>query len=1137
MKTTGQYLHNISSLFLASGSRRKRQTNRQEKWSVSESLEQRQLLTVPALSSDPNGQMAVFLDFGGESYFNQSVYVTPTRFLDRMTPIPAFSLDSTPGPDSPVEERMIEEIYFRVAEDFRPFNVNVTTVAPAAGVPQIHVSIGGTGAVQYQTVTTIVDPTTGAITTVVSAPLNYLFTSPVYADLGAYSNRPANPVFVFPLQLSTVDQNGLQIARLVSRGVGTQLGLQNLRSTGTAASGPIMGAPNQNPVRDTWTVTAAQPAQDDINVMVGGGAFVNPGFRLRADDVGNNVLNAAPALDVLVSRSTVNTVDLAKGIINASASRANVDRDFFAAVLNLSGTTGTAELTIDVKGLNLGTHAFLDKSVDAKLNPGSNLNAVVRLYNGNGTLLGGANPALSNDAQIVYEIPASSIPSNRILTYFVEITTTPEVGSLGEYTLTGSLQEVLGAPVVLAPTGTISTVIPSFGWTASLKATGYVLEVSNATTGAVIFTKTTTGITYTVNPEDINVQPRPINSLPEGTYRTRVKAIRGTGGLNNESVFSPYFDFRIDVPLPSKPIIIRPKAETGDSFPVFEWSKGANDRSYSLLVTIKGTSTRVINRTAFVGNSYTHFSPLVDGAYSFTVRAFNAVNEAGAISEIVDFTVKSPLPVAPKLSAPAVVTTSTQPRFIWNAVLGAARYELKVDNLSTGVGNYIREANLTRTKTFFDPPYMTQGNYAAYIRAINGNGVVSPWSAKYSFTVNILPPDAPVLSGPRGANDSSTITITNPTFTWTKPARAEKYELLVNNLTTQTAGVIRKTGLTANTFTSLENMPQGNYRAWVRGFNAAGEVGDWSAPLDFSIDEPTPVVPTMTGPVLNTLGYVENANPTFTWKSTPSAPFYDFTLYNVTLQKTEILVFKLTTAEYRIPELKRLGEFTYRAQVRAVNISGDRSDWSASYQIRVNVPDPTTPIAIGPGDTTTDRTPLFSWTHTASSFKYELLIRDLVRGESITLQVTSFQLSPGGATASYTLPDSKALELGTYRFWVRAFNSQGQASSWSTSKTFVISVQLDPSLIEQDQQPVGNDLLIAAFDSPKKPAPTKVVTESDSESEPETTVPHAFYDAAVVETSLVTSSADSSDEATLIDAVMRRMADPSAEMDLLDSLS
>ena len=1127
MKTSGKILHSFTSLFHQSSISHKRKANRSSRLLQLESLETRQLLTVPALSSNPNAQMTVFLDFDGQDYGNQIVRVqqNPNLELEMMSAIPGFTIDGTPGPDSPAEERLIEEIFNRVAEDFRPFNVNVTTVQPPTGVLQIRVSVGGNGIVQYHVLTRVYDLNGALIQTLIGPAQTYRFTSPVFAELDAYRNNQINPVMIFPQQLTASQQNGQTIARLISQGVGRQLGLQNQPGLGTVDSGPIMADLNANPIRDTWANSTVNLIQDDLARLTAAN-----GIQERADDFGDSLQNAANASQDLVSSSVATPVEIAKGIINYKPTSFVPDRDVFRTVLDLTQTTGTAELAIDVSGLDLSSHTFRDGATDATLNPGSNLDVVVNLYSANGTLLATDSPSTGINGQILFEIPSTAIPGNRLLVYYIEVTTTSEYGSLGEYTVDCSLQEVLGAPVVLAPVGTVQTTLPTFSWTSSLRATSYVLEVSNAATGAVVLIKTTSATTYKVNPEDTNVLPQRLSSLGQGTYSVRVRSIRGAGGTNNQSAWSNSKTFTIDVPLPSKPTIISPKTITGEAFPTFEWTKGGFDSGFTLQVFKKGTTTRVIYKTNLSQSKYVHFSPLANGSYTFNVRAYNAANEAGALSETVEFNLNSPLPVAPKLSAPAATTTSVKPRFIWNAVAGVAFYELKVDNLSTGVINYIHQSKLTRTKTFFDPPTMTQGSYRAYVRGISGDGTAGPWSPVHRFTLNLLPPAAPSVTGPRGLNDSPTIQTTNPTFTWTVPVRGVKYELLVNNVTTQTAGVIRKNGLKSTSFTAQSNLAQGSYRVWVRAYNAANEVGDWSAPFNFNIDEPTPLTPTVTAPAVNSLGYVENANPTFTWTvATPPASAYDITLYDVTLSKNVFFVSGLTQASYTVPTAQRLAEHTYRVRVRAKNVSGDASEWSTPYQFRINIADPTTPVIIAPGDTITDTTPTFSWRHSGTSFSYELLIRDLLRNEDITIQVKTFSLDPGGVTASYNLPAAKALKAGTYRFWVRAFNSLGQASGWSNSKTFVITVKRDEPLnaprgVNPDQ--LAEAQVVSAL-SQRSAVPVKV-TENDADAEARLSAESVV----MVEREVpgqVNVVPDTPGDESLIDAFMHRISDPSAD--------
>jgi hypothetical protein len=82
--------------------------------------------TIPVFSSRPGAPASVYLNFGGDNVASWLSY--------RPGAIPAFSGSST----------TMEEIWQIVAENYSPFNINVTTVQPKSGeVSQI--DVGGNG--------------------------------------------------------------------------------------------------------------------------------------------------------------------------------------------------------------------------------------------------------------------------------------------------------------------------------------------------------------------------------------------------------------------------------------------------------------------------------------------------------------------------------------------------------------------------------------------------------------------------------------------------------------------------------------------------------------------------------------------------------------------------------------------------------------------------------------------------------------------------------------------------------------------------------------------------------------------------------------------------------------------------------
>ena len=938
--------------------------------------------------------MTIYLDFDGHtetdpSWTNNGAITVTTPVFDNDGDLTTFSDD---------ELLRIQQIWYRVAEDYAPFNVNVTTVAPATfnDFQGIRISIGGAGA------------WLGAVAGGISL-------------LDAFSDSSrSNTCFVFTDNLQDASGNGsiVPTAMNASHEAGHTLGLQHHSqfdangtkiqeyNPGTTRLGPIMGGAFFSE-RNTWNNGPANVTvnalQDDIAVMT---RAQNQTFRLRNDDYGNTITTAFQIV------ATSPNISL-KGVIEQET-----DIDMFRF------ETNTGPISFSVEGLNLKKIYNVNT-----LNEGTNLDAVLSLYDSSGALL-----QTSNLTTILFATLSANVTAG---TYYVAVSSTAEYGSIGQYTLTGTVIPLPSTPTMIGPTGTLTTPVPFFEWTVGANADHYELQVDNLTTGRnSYYTRDVTGFNHSA-----------AYQFEQGDFQARVRTVAADGTFSS---WSNYVAFTIDVPAPAVPQITRPIGDITDSFPTFAWTGDAVTKSYSLWVndiTNPNAPVRVIYRTAYSDTSYVHFAPLKDGTYRAWVRAFNAVGEYSGWSTPVTFTIDAPVPAVPTITGPVALSTNETPRITWTSVAGAARYDLWVNNLTTGAAQYIRNANVSYKTPYFDTPALPQGSYKVWVRAANGNDEVSKWSDPYVFTVDIERPGVPKIIGPGGNIVNQTITTANPTFTWTAAVRAVKYDLWVNNLTTGQSQIIRQQDISGLSYVALNNLPQGDYRAWVRGINSANEVGEWSTVSIFNLDEPTPSLPTIIEPKSNPAGSVENPNPTFVWTSEFDAPFYEFRLDDTTLNKTGVIsVSNIQIKSYTIPNDKRLAEHIYLAYVRGANNAGEKSDWSPAFRVRIDVPNPTTPTIIAPKLTSKDTTPTFEWKLDSGSFRYEILVRDLDRNETIVLQVKSYFVNatdPTNKFAYYTLPDNQAFKTGTYRFWIRAFNAIGTASSWSAAQTFVITASLD----------------------------------------------------------------------------------------------
>lgn len=586
--------------------------------------------------------------------------------------------------------------------------------------------------------------------------------------------------------------------------------------------------------------------------------------------------------------------------------------------------------------------------------------------------------------------------------------------------------------------------------------------------------------------------------------------------------------------IPGKPIVTEPQGSTNSSFPTFVWTAPADAAFYSIWVTNTATDTRVIYRTGYRETSYQHFSPLPDGNYRVWVQAFNRDGFGGPWSDPVQFSVDAPVPAAPSITAPAAVTTSTTPAIQWTAVAHAWKYDLWVNYRTGGVNQIIRQQNIQGTTSFVPSSALPQGDYVAWVRAINGNQEAGPWSAPRTFTIDVPTPAKTVMTAPAGVAGSSVVITQNPTFAWNAVEWGSTYDLWVNNESTGQAQVIRNQAIPTTSYTAETKLPEGSYRAWVRAKNSVGEVGQWSDPFSFSISIPLPSVPVVTGPQPNPAGSVETSTPTLTWDAgaVPGST-YELRINNSTTGETEVIrVNNIAEKSYTIRADQRLNEHTYTAFVRAVNSTGKFSAWSQAFVFRIDVPNPATPRIIAPGGVTlaTGR-PTFEWSHDGGTVRYEILVRDLEHREDIVFQVQSLNLSPSGSSAFYTPTESQALGTGTYRFWIRGFNSQGTASAWSNSSTFAVAAvsPLDglqlTSAVHRDaaEQPADSDSAVAIPPATIPPAaePQTVRVKAVATTPGKETTPQSPGDPAI-------STRAESGDIVLTEAVMAEIADPAS---------
>ncbi|WBQ05554.1 M12 family metallo-peptidase [Kribbella sp. CA-293567] len=285
------------------------------------------------LHSKAGSNRVIYLDFDGHTI---SGTAWNTGGKPASVNVTAYDTDGNTGNWSTAEQNVVREVWARIAEDYAPFDVDVTTQAP----PESAITRSGSSDQQYGT-RVVIDPTTWYQSGCGCGGVAYV---------GVYDNTSQHsyyqPALVFTKGVGTGAKN---IAEAASHEAGHNLGLSHDGTssvgyyTGHGAWAPIMGVGYSKAISQ-WSkgeYSGANNKEDDFAV-----AGQN-GLALRADDHGNGTADATALTlgtavnGVYASDSDVDTfrVDLSAGTFTfaANAAASGADLDIRLQLLNSSG--------------------------------------------------------------------------------------------------------------------------------------------------------------------------------------------------------------------------------------------------------------------------------------------------------------------------------------------------------------------------------------------------------------------------------------------------------------------------------------------------------------------------------------------------------------------------------------------------------------------------------------------------------------------------------------------------------------------------------------------------------------------------------------------------------------------------------
>ncbi len=361
----------------------------------------------------------------------------------------------------------------------------------------------------------------------------------------------------------------------------------------------------------------------------------------------------------------------------------------------------------------------------------------------------------------------------------------------------------------------------------------------------------------------------------------------------------------------STPNLLAPIGATPLQSPVISWTASAGASSYDVWISNLSTGQSPVILTNVSTTNFTSPNAMGIGRYRVWVRAKAASGSLSAWSMYKDFQITTPSVID---NLPAVFNDAPLP-ITWAALPGAAKYDLWINNKTTGQLQVVRQTALT-TNSYQIPSYLPLGKYVAWVRGIDAGNTTAQWSLPVEFTaagrLTITSPSTP------GFNNQ-------PTFQWQTFVGANRYEVYVQNLATN-AMVLNPKGITSTSYTPASPLPAGDYRWCARASNpATGITGGWSAPLDFNVGG-KPIL-------LTPAGATSNPKPTFSWTPVQGAHHYELWVSKLDNTGVVINLTNLTSTNYT--PSGNLAPNNYRVWVRAVTATGAFSNWSMFVDVTV----------------------------------------------------------------------------------------------------------------------------------------------------------------------------------------------------------
>jgi hypothetical protein len=610
----------------------------------------------------------------------------------------------------------------------------------------------------------------------------------------------------------------------------------------------------------------------------------------------------------------------------------------------------------------------------------------------------------SNNVLLTATVPAIDVASGATV---AAVGAWPNVSypAAGNYSVTVTWTTSCGSTIA---TGSTTIPYPPGAPTLTAPADGaYVTTASPALTGTALAGAT---VNVYVDGALVGTSSGPSFSLAptvsQGTHSWyATQTVNGVTGPPSAT-----FTFIVDSIAPSAPLVSTPAdgSLTNDATPLYS---GTAEAGATVRVSVDGALT--CTTTAGAGGAFSCAQPstLPDGSHTVNATATDAAGNTSPVSNTNTFTIDTVAPFAPTVTAPAAgsATNNTQP-----AISGFAELSTTVTVVIDGAPVCSGVANGAGAFSCVPALPLSEGMHSVTASATDAALNTSPSSAPVSFTVDLTPPNAPVVTAPA----TGTVTAnTTPMYVGTAEP-GSTVQVSVDGLLrcTTVAGVGGAFGCAQPTA-----LGGGVHTVNATATDAAGNTSPPSNTNSFTVDSTVPAAPLINTPPNGS--FIATATPLYSGTADP----------NVTVKVSvdgalSCTVVSSGAGAFSCPQPTALSQGPHAVNATATNAAMTVSPPSNTNTFTVDTVPPNAPAVTAPtqGSVLSVALPTYSGTAEANS-----VVQVRVDGADVCIATTS-------AGGTFTCAQPTALTDGPHAVTATAADAAGNLSPPSAPVSFTV---------------------------------------------------------------------------------------------------